>query len=164
MSFRPASASPTASVTSMVLASGSLTTATLMAGLPLVREMLVGRPSASSTSATSRSITGPDGPEPTTRLRISSTDPSVWVVLTGMEVPPPNTSPVGSVTLFSLRAFAIWGRAIPLAIIRSGSAETRTCLSTSPVTSTCRIRLCRSVPEECGTVRIRKPACRHCPK
>ena len=146
------SASSTPVVTSMVLASGSLTTDTPMLGLPLVRDMLVTGAGPIWTSATSPSVTGMGGgsdgcggvpgapvgaPEkPTTRFLSSSRDSYVLVVLIGSTRPPSLIAPPGNVTLFSLSAWDTWNIETRFSSIFSESTEIRAWRSTVPATST----------------------------
>ena len=146
------SASRTAVVTSMVLTSASLRIDTLMPGLPLVREMLVGMPSLRLTSATSPNLTGPLSGAATTRSSISCNESKVWVVLTRTAWPLSKTRPAGSVRLFSLRAEATWDRETPLSTRLSGLTATRTCRSTSPATCTC---ITPSISDSAGRMRER---------
>ena len=127
----------TAVVTSRVFASAFLETLTERPGLPLVRDMLEGRPAPNDTSATSESRTGPDSLTPTTSPRSSSTESSVCVVFAITARCPSKSSPAGSVTLFSRRAASIWKMVTPLAAILSRSAATLTLRSTSPISWTC---------------------------
>ena len=146
----PSRASLTAVVTSSVLASGFLETATPMPGLPLVREMLLGLPGPNVTSATSDSRTGPDSDTPTTRSFTSWTESSVCVVLAMTARPPSKTRPAGRVRLFSLRAAEIWKRETPFAASLSESATTWTFCSTSPLSTT---RITPSTSETAGRMR-----------
>ena len=120
----PSRTSLIAVVTSSVLASGFLETATPIPGLPLVREILLGLPLPRVTSATSDSRTTPDSEAPTTRSLTSWTESNVWVVLAMTACVPSKTTPAGSVRLFSLRAAAIWKREIPVDASLSTSATT----------------------------------------
>ena len=146
----PSSASLTASVTSIVLASASLMMETPTLGFPFVREMLAGAAAPILTSATSPSSTGPESDTPTTRPSRSSIDSSVCVVLASTACPPSMMAPAGRLTLLSLRAVAISNSETPSASILAGSAAIWTRRSTSPVTWVWRTP---SMSESAGSMR-----------
>ena len=146
----PSSASLTAPVTSIVLASASLMMETPTLGLPFVREMLAGAAAPMLTSATSPRRTGPESDTPTTRPSRSSIESSVCVVLASTARPPSNIAPAGRLTLLSLRAVEISNSETPSASILAGSAAIWTRRSTSPATWVWRTP---SMSESAGSMR-----------